>query len=175
MSPTQPIFLIGYRGTGKSAVAQALAERLGCDWVDADDEVERRAGKSVVEIFSQDGEAAFRDLEAQVVADLCLRTQSVVALGGGAVLRDDNRAAIQAAGPVLWLIASVDTIVARLAADESTASRRPNLTDAGGRAEIDAVLAQRTPIYRGCATLTVDTEGKTPAEVADEIVKQLAK
>jgi len=167
------IFLIGYRGTGKSAVAGLLAARLGRDLLDADDEIERRAGKSIAAIFAKDGEPAFRELEAQVVADLCQQTGTVVALGGGAVLRDDNRAAIRAAGPVVWLTASVDTIAARLAADDATTSRRPNLTPAGGRAEIQAVLAERTPLYRACATLVVDTEGKTVDQVVDQIVAQL--
>ena len=87
--------------------------------------------------FADDGEAAFRDLEATSRRELCRRRRTVVALGGGAVLREENRRAIRAAGPVVWLTASVDTILERLAADPATASRRPNLTTAGGRAEIE--------------------------------------
>ena len=173
MNLSKPIFLIGYRGTGKSAVARELAAHLRFESIDADEVVEHRAGKSIAEIFAEDGEAAFRELESRVVADLCGKGSAVIALGGGAVLREENRAAIAAAGPVIWLTASVDIISARLAADDVTASRRPNLTAAGGWAEIEALLAERTPIYRACATLVVDTEGKTPAEVADEIVAQL--
>src|SRR4030042_1459888 len=77
--------LIGYRGTGKTTVARLLAERLGWDWIDADDEIERRAGKSIAAIFADDGEPAFRDLEASVVAELSRWRRSIVALGGGAV------------------------------------------------------------------------------------------
>jgi shikimate kinase len=172
-SPTPPIFLIGYRGTGKTTVGRLLAARLGCEAIDADDEIERRAGKSISEIFADDGEAAFRALEAEVVAELCRRSRVVVAPGGGAVLREATQAAMRAAGPVIWLTASIDTIAARLAADESTGIRRPNLTPVGGRGEIEAVLAERTPIYRACATFVVDTELKTPAEVADEIIANL--
>ena len=168
-----PIFLIGYRGTGKTTLAQELAARLGRDWIDADDVVEARAGKTIAAIFAEDGEAAFRDLEAQAVAELCGRTRTVVGLGGGAVLREESRRAIQAAGPIVWLTASVETIQARMATDTTTAARRPNLTNAGGRIEIEKVLAERTPIYRACATFVVDTEGKEPSEVADEIVAQL--
>ena len=173
--PDAPVFLIGYRGTGKSAVARELAGRLGYDWVDADDEVERRAGMSIAAMFAEDGEPAFRDLEARVVTQLCGRRRAVVALGGGAVLREENRQAIRAAGPVVWLTATVDTVIERMAADETTAGRRPSLTKAGGRQEVETVLAQRTPLYRVCATLVVDTEGKTAAEVAEEIAGQLIR
>jgi shikimate kinase len=172
-NPTAPIFLIGYRGTGKTTVSRLLAGRLGFESIDADDQIERRAGKTIAAIFADDGEAAFRDLEATVMTELCRRTQLVVAPGGGAVLREATRDAMRAAGPVVWLTASVDTISARLAADAATGDRRPNLTAEGGRAEIDAVLAERTPIYRACATFVVDTEGKSPAEVADEIIARL--
>jgi shikimate kinase len=167
-----PIFLIGYRGTGKTSVARQLSGRLNFDCVDADDEIERRAGKSIAAIFREDGETAFRDVEATIVGEIARRRRAVIALGGGAVLRETNRRAIAAAGPVVWLTASVDTVLNRIAADETTSSRRPNLTT-GGRAEVESVLAARTPIYRECATLVVDTEGKTAAEVADEIAANL--
>ncbi|HJQ80123.1 MAG TPA: shikimate kinase [Lacipirellulaceae bacterium] len=168
-----PIFLIGYRGTGKSTVARHLAERLGYDSVDADAEIERRAGKSIAAIFADNGEAAFRDLESQLVAELSGLRRSVIALGGGAVLRESNRIAIRDAGPVVWLTAPVDVIVARLAADPATAGRRPNLTKTGGRDEIETLLTERTPIYGQCATLVVNTDGKTCAQVADEIAANL--
>jgi shikimate kinase len=173
MHLTQLIFLIGYRGTGKTTVGRLVAERLGWEAIDADDEIERRAGQTIAAIFADDGEAIFRDLEAAVLADLCRRTKLVVAPGGGAVLRQATRDAMRAAGPVVWLTAGVDTIAERLAADAATGNRRPNLTAAGGRAEIVALLAERTPIYQACATLVVDTEGKTPAEVADQIIARL--
>src|SRR5262245_38609341 len=127
-----PIFLIGYRGTGKTSVARELAVRLGIDWVDADDVVERDAGKNIAAIFAEGGEAAFRDWEARVVTALSRKRRAVIALGGGAVLRPENRRTISGVGPVVWLTASVDTILERVAADSSTASRRPNLTTAGG-------------------------------------------
>ena len=92
-------------------------------------------------IFAEEGEAAFRDLEASAVAALSRKRRVVVALGGGAVLREENRRAICGAGPVVWLTAGVDTILERLAADAATASRRPTLTTAGGRAEVEELLA----------------------------------
>ena len=169
-----PIFLIGYRGTGKTTVGRLLAERLGCESIDADDEIERRAGKSIAAIFADDGEAAFRDLEAAVVAELCRRTQTRrrARRRGGAPRRQPRRDARGRAGRLAHRRASTRS---PRASPPTTppASRRPNLTAAGGRAEIEALLAERTPIYRACATFVVDTEGKSPAEVADEIVAQL--
>ena len=173
MDPHAPIFLIGYRGTGKSTVARLLAAELKWDTVDADVEIERLAKKTIAAIFAEQGEPAFRDLEAGVVAELAGRQRVVIALGGGAVLRTDNRAAIRGAGPVVWLKAAVDTIESRIAADATTAQRRPNLTATGGRAEIETLLAEREPKYRECATLVVATDGKTCAEVANEILDQL--
>lgn len=167
------IALIGYRGTGKSTVARHASLRLGWDWVDADVEVELRAGKSIAAIFADDGEEAFRDLEAEVVAELCRRRRTVIALGGGAILRPDNREAIARCGAVVWLTASVDAIVRRQAEDATTAARRPNLTKAGGRTEVEQMLAAREPFYRACATLEVDTQEKTPARIAEEIVAAL--
>jgi shikimate kinase len=168
-----PIFLVGYRGTGKSTVAPELARRLEYNWVDADDEIERRAGKNIAAIFADDGEATFRDWESCVVTELASRPRIVVALGGGAVLREENRRVVRQAGPVIWLTASVDTILQRIIADEASAERRPNLTTSGGRLEIETILTDRTPIYRQCATLVVDTEGKSAAQVAGEILSKL--
>jgi shikimate kinase len=168
-----PIFLIGYRGTGKTVVARDLAAQLNYDWIDADDVVEHEAGKTIAAIFSDDGEAAFRDFESRVVTVLSRKRRTVMALGGGAVLREENRQALVGAGPVVWLTAEIDTILGRLASDPTTAHRRPNLSAAGGRGEIEALLAIRTPWYRQCATLVVDTEGKTAAEVAAEIAAKL--
>jgi shikimate kinase len=169
------IALIGYRGSGKTAVAQQLAARLGWDWVDADDVIELRAGKSIAAIFADEGQDAFRDMEAIVVTELCSRPRVVIALGGGAVMREANRQALRQCRDVVWLQASPRTIEERLASDPTTAARRPNLTVPGGRAEIERLLSERTPIYRACATLEVDTEGKTPTEVAEEIVQAMSR
>ena len=170
----QSVFLIGYRGTGKSSIARHLAELMQLDWIDSDDLVEQRAGKSIAEIFGTDGEAGFRDVEQQVVAEICAGPANVVALGGGAVLREATRERLASAGPSVWLTALPETIAQRLAADSSSNQRRPSLTDRGLLGEIEQVLADREPIYRECATLVVDTEARTPLEVAEQIARQLA-
>ncbi|RIK76126.1 MAG: shikimate kinase [Planctomycetota bacterium] len=167
------IALIGYRGAGKTTVAEAIAQRLAWNWIDADAEIELRSGKLIAAIFAEDGEAAFRDLETQVVGDLCRRQQVVIAFGGGAVLREANRLAIGGCGAVVWLKASLSALERRIADDPATAGRRPKLTNLGGRTEIERLLAERTPLYRACATLEVDTDGKAPAEIADQIVAAL--
>ena len=164
------IVLIGYRGTGKSTVARQLALRLGWDWVDADVEVELRAGKSIAAIFADDGPEAFRDWESAVLADLAHRERTVLAAGGGAVLREANRRALSAGGKLIWLQAGPTTISQRIAGDAATARRRPGLTAAGSEDEIVAVLAERIPIYQSCADVAIDTKGKTPGDVALEIM-----
>lgn len=168
-----PVALIGYRGTGKTSVARELARLTQWDWIDADVEIERRAGKSIAAVFAEEGESAFRDLESAVLADLCRRSNIVLACGGGAVLREANRQILTTCRAVVWLTASAATLERRLATDPTTAGRRPNLTNQGGRTEIEALLAQRQPIYRACATLEVDTEDKEPAPIAAEIVAAL--
>ena len=165
------LILIGYRATGKTTVAQVLSRRLGWNWMDADVEIERRAGKSIAEIFAEDGEPVFRDIEAQVIVDLCKGEQLVLAAGGGAPLRPESRQAMRAAGQVVWLKAEPETILTRMSGDTTTAGRRPDLTNRGGLAEIVDLLGKRTAIYRESAHLEVDTEGKTPEQIAGEILE----
>ena len=163
------LLLIGYRGCGKTTVAKLLAERLSWQWFDADAEIERLAGVTIREIFSASGEAGFRELEAAVVADLCRRVSAVIALGGGAVLRESNRQAMQAGGHVVWLRAKAEILQARIESDPLTAQRRPNLTSLGGAAEIHQLLAARTPLYESCANLTLNADAASPAELATAI------
>jgi len=163
--------LTGYRGTGKSTVARLLAAAVGWSAVDTDDLVEQAAGKSIAQVFANDGEPAFRDLEEQVVAEVCSRKAAVVALGGGAILRPASRARIAAAGSVVWLTADAPTLAKRLGADATTGARRPNLTDQGGLEEIKQVLTQRAPIYRASADLQISTQDQSPASIAAEIAR----
>ena len=175
------ITLIGYRGTGKTSVARPLAERLGWQAIDADVDLEARAGRTIREIFDTDGEGEFRRLERDTLVDLLSRDRLVIAAGGGAVLNPDTRADFKEAGPVVWLTASADTIEKRLFGDQTTTERRPNLTSQGGRAEIEALLSQREPLYRECALIEVATDQPlsgcaalpTPDELAASIVSRL--
>jgi shikimate kinase len=165
--------LIGYRATGKTTLAKVLAQQLNWQWIDADVEIERMAGKTIAQIFAEDGEPAFRDLEAQAIADLCRRDRLVLAAGGGAPLREENRRTMQQSGKVVWLTARPETILERMSADATTAQRRPSLTDHGPLQEIIQLLAQREPMYRETAHLVVDTEKRTPEELSAEILTRL--
>jgi shikimate kinase len=163
------LFLIGYRGTGKTTVGELLAERIGWNFVDADVHLEAKFGKTIKEIFAVDGEASFRDKETLVVRELCNRERCVVGTGGGIVLRDENRALLREMGYAVWLKASVPTIAARIQADPTTAARRPNLAG-GGISEIEEMLRIRESLYRSCANLEIDTEGQSPQSIVETIL-----
>jgi shikimate kinase len=165
------LYLIGYRGTGKTTVGQVLAERVGWTFLDADVVLEATAGKSIKEIFAAEGEVGFRDREAQNLRELSVRSQSIVATGGGIILREENRRVLKETGFVAWLTAPVDEIAARMAADPSTGDRRPNLT-VGGTIEIAELLKQRESLYRDCADLEIDTNGRSPEFVVERILMQ---
>ncbi|MFL2871595.1 MAG: shikimate kinase [Pirellulaceae bacterium] len=163
------LFLIGYRATGKSTVGRRVADALQRQFFDADVELESAAGKTIAEIFADDGESTFRDLETQTIARLAKHQHCIIALGGGAVMRDENRQMIRTAGKTVWLVASPECIEQRVNADPLTGQRRPNLTTAGGLQEIREILAHREPVYGDCADLSLDTEKLAPSEIADKI------
>jgi shikimate kinase len=168
MSPSL-IFLIGYRGCGKTTVARLLAKKLGWKWLDADEVLEARFGRSIRDIFAEEGVEGFRAKESAVLAELCNLANHVIATGGGVIMRPENRELIRQVGFVVWLTADPQTIWQRLKTDPSTAERRPDLT-CGGLAEIETVLAERQPLYAACAHVTVDTVGREPAEIVNDIV-----
>lgn len=167
------VALVGLRCTGKTTVGRLLAARLGWEAVDSDDVVIANAGKSVARIFADDGEARFRDGEADAVGQLCHRERIVIATGGGAILRPETRDLLIRSCRVVWLTASPNVIAIRMTADPETLARRPSLTGQGVVEELAAVLAQREPFYREVAHLVVDTDGRTPNEIAMEIERAI--
>ena len=169
------IVLIGYRGSGKTTVGKRLADRLWQPFVDTDELVVRKAGKSIREIFERDGEPAFRALEAQVVRDACLLQEHVISLGGGAPTREENRQALKAAGhKVIYLRCEPAELARRIAADSESAAARPNLTNLGGGIdEITSVLAEREPVYRSVMTAELDVTHLTPEDAVVYIVRLL--
>ncbi len=166
--------LIGYRGSGKSTVGQQLAARLNWDFVDSDLEIERQAGKSIAQIFADEGEPHFRHLEASVIGETLRRDSLVLAVGGGAILNLQSRQALKVAGPVIWLQADLNELLDRMQRDESTAQRRPALTSADRRTEVEVVLAERWPLYQETASQIIQTDGRTVTAIVDHIVASLS-
>ena len=168
------VSLIGYRGTGKTSVGRALSALLKCDHLDSDHEIVRRAKRTIADIFAEDGETAFRDLEEKAIRELTGRDgQNVLSVGGGAILREANREALKSAGAVVWLKAEVASIHQRLSRGASSDTQRPSLTGKGMMEEITEVLHERTPLYAAAATHAIDTTGLRPSQIARQIVELL--
>jgi shikimate kinase len=164
------IVLIGYRGTGKSAVARVLAERTGREVVSTDARIVEVAGRSIPEIVDQHGWEYFRDIESGVVDEVATRDGIIIDAGGGVVIRDRNIEALRKNGKLFWLVANVDTIVKRIGADD----QRPSLTgEKSFIEEIDEVLAQRLPLYRAAAHYSIETDTKTIESMAQSIISIL--
>jgi shikimate kinase len=159
--------LVGYRASGKSTVGRLVAARLGWPFVDADAAVEADLGMPIREFFAARGEAAFRDAEAAALARILAGGRALVlATGGGAVLRAENRALIsERGGTIAYLHAPAEALAARLA---RSAGGRPSLTGAGVAEEAAALLAVRDPLYRAVAGELVDATAPAP-EVADRL------
>lgn len=167
--------LVGMRGTGKTSVGRALAERLGWEFADSDAAIVKEIGKPIAEIFAEDGESRFRELEAATLADLLASSRNlVVASGGGAVLNEQTRVSMTNAGPVAWLTAPVDVMQSRVLADDASAAQRPSLTGQSIGDELAAVLRARRHLYQSVATIVVPTEAHSPDELALDIVARLA-
>lgn len=159
------VYLVGMPGAGKSVVGQELAGRLGVPFVDLDDEIERRAGSNVTEIFSAQGEAAFRAHEAAALVEASMHDPAVVACGGGVVLEPANRITLRNTGVAVFL----DVPLAQLRARVRPAADRPLIREEG---DLERLLAAREPLYREFAAHVVDGTGP-PGEVADAIVEEL--
>ncbi len=167
------ITFIGYRGSGKTAVGRAVAGRLGRPFFDADAEIERRAGRTVRDVFGAEGEAGFRRIERQTLAELLAGDDAVVSAGGGAVLLAENRDAMRRAGPVVWLRVTADTAEQRIAGDPTTALRRPALTTLPAREEIESLIAARGPLYAETASVVLDADDATVEELAERTLAAL--
>ncbi len=167
------IILIGYRGSGKSAVGRHLSRKLGIPFVDADRLVEKEAGMSIAELVSLKGWQEFRKRETQTLTALQEPTVCVLATGGGAVLTDENRKQLKKAGVVIYLKAELPDIVERLRRDAKRASSRPPLTSGNLIEETRVVFAERAPLYEATADYAIDTRNKNIVQVAEEIYRQL--
>jgi len=166
--PPRSVVLIGFMAAGKTAVGRALASELGFEFCDTDEMVASTAGLTVEEIFAAEGEQRFRELERDAVIRAAARPGRVIACGGGAVLSVRNYGVLKGAGPIVYLRTSADELIARLGRGEG----RPLL--GGDPAEaVPRMLSERAPAYETAAEVTVDTDGRSPEDVAQEIAGQL--
>ena len=170
------IILVGFMASGKSVVGEALSRLAGMPLVDADEEIARRAGRPIRQIFEKDGEAAFRELERAVIADLCAGVGRVIAAGGGAFVDPDNRDAMLASGVVFCLSARPETILERLSQEpgdgvEATgADGRPMLAGDDVKSRVESLMAQRGDAYDR-AHHTIETDELTPELAARRILE----
>ncbi|HET8903833.1 MAG TPA: shikimate kinase AroK, partial [Saccharospirillum sp.] len=161
--------LIGPMGAGKSTIGRLLSEQLGLTFVDSDKEIEERSGANIPWIFDLEGEAGFRDRESQVLADLVREPPQVLATGGGAILREQNRTLLRSAGVVVYLKTSVAQQLVRTGKDKN----RPLLQNANPRQVLKQMAQLRNPLYEATAHIMVDTNGHSTRSVVRDILRQL--
>jgi shikimate kinase len=158
------IVLVGFMGAGKTTVGQLLADKLGVPFRDSDAVIEERSGRAIREIFATEGEPAFRELERRTIADLLAGPGVVLALGGGAACHAETRdlLASSPSAQVVYLYVGYDEAIARVGGDAG----RPVLA----RPDIADVYAARQELYASVAALTVDTGGRSPEDIAADIL-----
>jgi len=161
------IALVGFMGTGKTSVGLVLSEKLGNTFIEIDALVAERAGKSIPEIFSEDGEATFREMEKQAVAEVSQKSGFVISCGGGAVLDPQNVASLRRNSVIVLLTAPLEEILQRVARNVDT---RPLLNTSNLEDRVSELLRTRQPFYLKAADYIVDTSGLEPKEVADAII-----
>lgn len=163
----QNIALIGFMGTGKSTVGRLMAEQLRFDFLDTDILIEQRSGKKITEIFAQNGEPAFRELEAQLVAELAARTHTIISTGGGLPTNPANLASLKAHSLVICLWATPERIYERV----RDQSHRPLLNDPDPLGKIRSLLAAREKFYKQ-ADVLINSDLRSAREVAQQVVNQ---
>ena len=167
MRQVQNIALIGFMGTGKSSVGQLVASQLHFTYLDTDHVIEARAGKTISEIFAQQGESFFRDLEKKIVGELVTRKKTVISTGGGLPANPENLASLKTHSLVVCLWASPEKIWDRV----RTQTHRPLLNEPDPLAKIRSLLEQRAPYYRQ-ADVLLNTEMRSLKDVAQQVIHQ---
>ncbi len=168
------ILLIGYRATGKTAVGKELSRMLGCPFRDLDKLIEQTEGKDISTIVEEKGWDGFRAIEKKLLGEMAESDKKfVLACGGGAVLHMEQMEIFSKRAAIVWLKAPVETMLKRLLSDRNTPKLRPTLTGKEPREEIEDVYNERRPLYEEFAHITVDTEDKSPFQIAQEICEAL--
>jgi shikimate kinase len=169
------VILIGYRCTGKTTIGKRVAENLGIPFYDTDVLVERQTGRTILEIIEENGWQAFRHEEKAIIRKLAALDGCVIALGGGAILDEANVRNLKPEGLFVWLTADAASIIRRMKNDGKSKSQRPALSQRGIYEEVDRILAEREPLYRSAADMTVDTKDRTVQDIAEQIYLHWAK
>ena len=164
------IALIGFMGTGKTAVGKALAQKLGKKFVELDSLIEQKAGKPIPEIFKEDGEVAFRELEIEVTKEVAEKKKAVIACGGGVVLNKINIDRLKKECIIVYLTASPGVILKRTSGDEN---ERPLLSRQSKALHIQELLRFRKPFYERAADIKIDTSKLAIDSVAEQILKRV--
>ena len=167
------IILIGYRATGKTSVGRSLASRLGIPFHDTDEIIMQTTGKTILGLVDEGGWRLFRNKEKRAVACLSETDGCVVALGGGALLDEDNVKPLSEKGLFIWLRADAGAIVDRMRKDRNNDDQRPPLSGNDTGKEVRAMLRSREKAYRKAAHFAVDTRGRNIEEVSEEILRVL--
>jgi shikimate kinase len=171
----EKIILTGYRGTGKTSIGKILADLLGFDFIDTDSAIEKRQGESIAEMVGRGGLDLFRQKEEDMLLELAGRKNLVIAGCGGSVMHEEAWKKLRKNALSVWLTVDVKTIGQRLAADNNYDDQRPPLTEMGTLDEISMVLSERQPLYEKSSDIMINTEGKTPEEVAEVIAAEFKK
>jgi shikimate kinase len=162
------IVLIGFMGCGKSSVGRRIAGKTGHRFVDTDELITSKGGRSITQIFAEHGEAHFRELESAALRELEGKTGMVLATGGGLILREENRAVLRRIGPVVWLDAGPDILFERVSRNR----KRPLLHTEDPRASFDALLTERRPIYEAAADLRLDSSQLSHDDAARIVIEK---
>lgn len=165
----QNIFLIGFMGAGKSTVARALRDHYGMRLIEMDEQIEAQEGRSISQIFAENGEDYFRTLETRLLLSLKQETNTVVSCGGGVPLREENVATMRLSGKVVYLCASPETIYERV----KDFHNRPLLEGNMNVEYIQSLLTQRAPKYQSAADVTVAVDGNDVRAVCEEILRNV--
>jgi len=160
------LYLVGFMGTGKTTIGHAMAQRLGFELIDSDHEIERRQGKTIAQIFAEQGEPAFRLMEREFIAQGHPATRQVIACGGGLVVQPGMLEALKAKGVVVCLHASLPTILERTQGHR----HRPLLNAENPEENLRTLYAQREPIYKHAGTVIL-TDGRPLAEIANHVLR----
>ena len=163
------LFLVGYRGSGKTTVGKHLGKRLALQVYDSDQLIEATSGLTIEQIFSTHGEEEFRRLESEAIESFRRKPAAVVSLGGGAIIKPMNRSLIKSLGLVVWLRAPASLLFDRISADPKSQTQRPRLTNEDPWTEVATLLETRAPWYQEVADYIIDVNDRTPEQIALDI------